>query len=337
MTNLEQHVTSAAAHLRRRIGGDLIDVHAHYMPPMTETQLAQLLAGFRENNFTSPPTGPWSVDGALDFMNTHGISVQMLSNPSQLTPEQAQASNDFGAKVAQEHPDRFGLLANLPLTNPDPALAEVDRAIGDLGADGFVLITNYDGVYLGDPRFTEVFAALDEKRATVFLHPVQPPGFGSLACGRPGPVVEFPMDTARTIVDAVYSRVFLNFPNINFVISHAGGALPALAERIGSTGMQQWVNNVHGVTKEEVQTQLSSLFYDTALASSRNSLLPLLEVTSADHIVFGSDYPPGVLEVIEANIETLGRTTVLSDDQLAQFSVTATDLFPRLKDLRAGR
>ncbi|MGW0581256.1 amidohydrolase family protein [Streptomyces sp. NPDC002920] len=333
MVNPENDVASAVARLRRRSGGDLIDVHAHYTPPLTEAELARLLASFRAGHFTAPPAGPWSVESALEFMDGHGISVQMLSNPNRLTPDEAKSYNDFGAKVVREHPDRFGLLANLPLIDPVAAVSEVDRAIEELGADGFVLITNYEGAYLGDPRFTDVFAALDEKRATVFLHPVVPAGFGGLACGRPGPVIEFPMDTARTIVDAVYARVFLDFPNINFVISHAGGVLPVLAERVGSTGMLPWVSNSRGVTKDEVRQQIAGLFYDTALATSPNALLPLLEVTSPDHIVFGSDYPPGDLELIEAHIDVLSRTTILTDRQLAQFSATATTLFPRL----AGR
>jgi 6-methylsalicylate decarboxylase len=333
MANPGNNVTSAAARLRQRSGCDLIDVHAHYTPPLTEAERTRMLASFRAGNFTAPPTGPWSVDGARDFMDGHGISVQMLSNPNQLTPEEARRYNDFGAQVVRENPTRFGLLANLPLIDPIQALSELDRTTKDLEADGFTLITNYDGAYLGDPRFTDVFAALDEKRATVFLHPVVPPGFGPLACGRPGPVIEFPMDTARTIIDAVYARVFQRFPSIKFIISHAGGVLPILAERVGSTGLLSWVKNAHGVTKEDVQQQLSSLFYDTALAASPNSLLPLLEITPADHIVYGSDYPPGVLEVIEANMEALSTTEVLDDDQLAQLSVTATTLFPRLEKL----
>ncbi|MFE2317311.1 amidohydrolase family protein [Streptomyces sp. NPDC059441] len=331
MVNPENDVANAIARLRQRSGGDLIDVHAHYTPPLTEAGLAGLLASFRAGNFTAPPAGPWSVESALEFMDGHGISVQMLSSPNRLTPDEAKTHNDFGAKVMREHPDRFGLLANLPLIDPASAVSEVDRAAEELGADGFVLVTNYDGAYLGDPRFTDVFAALDDKRATVLLHPVVPAGFDVLACGRPGPVIEFPMDTTRTIVDAIYARVFLDFPNINFVLSHAGGVLPILAERISSTGLLPWVSNPRGVTKDEVRQQIAGLFYDTALATSPNALLPLLEITSPDHIVFGSDYPPGDLEVIEAHMDALSRTTLLSDHHLAEFSTTATTLFPHLK------
>jgi len=70
------------------------------------------------------------------------------------------------------HPDRFGMLANIPLGDPDPAVAvrEIDRAAGELNADGFALVTNYEGKYLGDPSFEPVFAALNKWQASIHIH-----------------------------------------------------------------------------------------------------------------------------------------------------------------------
>jgi len=97
------------------------------------------------------------------------------------------------------------MLANIPLGDQDPegSLREIDRAADELNADGFVLVTNYGGKYLGDPSFEPVFAALNQRQAGVFIHPVNPAGFDLVSCGRPGPLIEFPMDTARTVVDVI--------------------------------------------------------------------------------------------------------------------------------------
>jgi predicted TIM-barrel fold metal-dependent hydrolase len=263
-------------------------------------------------------------------MDAHAIRAQLLSNPNQLTADSAYRFNDFGAHVVAHRPDRFGLLANLPLIEPRAALSEIDRAADDLNADGFVLITNYGGRYLGDPLFDDVFAALNERAATVFVHPVEPAGFPHLSCGRPGPVIEFPMDTARTVVDAIYAKVFLRYPQIKFIIAHAGGVLPTLATRIATTGMLGWVPNPNEVTAGEVRAQLAGLFYDTALSAHPNSLLPLLETTTATHIVYGSDYPPADESVIETNMQLLKSTTILDDSALSAMAFTATALFPRL-------
>lgn len=56
-----------------------------------------------------------------------------------------------------------------------------------LGADGFILMTNYGGAYLGDDRFEPVFAELDHRNASVLVHPTTPASFGQLGLGRPGP------------------------------------------------------------------------------------------------------------------------------------------------------
>jgi hypothetical protein len=120
---------------------------------------------------------------------------------------------------------RFGLLATLPLGDPDAAITEIRRGWHDLHADGFYVVSNYDGVYLGDRRLDGAFAELDRLGATVFAHPVVPPGFNLVSCGRPGPVFEFPVDTARTVVDALYSGVFTRYPRMRFVLAHAGGVL----------------------------------------------------------------------------------------------------------------
>lgn len=316
--------------LRDRTDDDLIDVHAHYAPPIPDERRPAILAAHQRSNFLFPPASEWTPALALEFMDAYGIRAQVLSNPNQLTANSARRFNDFGAEVVADGPDRFGLLANLPLQEPLEALSEIDRAANDLNADGFVLVTNYDGRYLGDPAFDDVFAALNDRAATVFVHPVDPAGFPHLSCGRPGPVIEFPMDTARTVVDAVYARVFLRYPRIRFIIAHAGGVLPVLATRIATTGMLDWVPNPNNVTADEIRAQLAALYYDTALSAHPNSLLPLLETTTASHIVFGSDYPPAGESVIETNMQLLRSTAILDDGELSTMATTAAALFPRL-------
>jgi len=322
--------------LRDRTGDDLIDVHAHYSPPIPDDRRPAILAAYQRGNFLFPPAANWTPALAVEFMEAYGIRAQVLSNPTQLTAESARRFNDFGAEVVANKPDRFGLLANLSLHEPVEALSEIDRAADDLNADGFVLVTNYDGRYLGDPLFDDVFAALNDRAATVFVHPVEPAGFPHLSCGRPGPVIEFPMDTARTVVDAIYARVFLRYPRITFIIAHAGGVLPVLATRVATAGMLGWVPNPNNVTADEVGAQLAGLYYDTALSAHPNSLLPLLETTTASHIVFGSDYPPAGESVIETNMRLLGSTNVLDDSELSAMATTATALFPRLAGVRDG-
>jgi len=309
-----------------------IDVHAHFMPPVDPAQRPALESGYRSSHFLAPPASSWSPEEAIEFMDARGIGVQMLSIPANLPAPQARAANDYGAKIVAEQPTRFGLLASLPLGEPDAALAEIDHALDDLHADGFVLVSNYDGAYFGDPEFDPVFAELDRRGATVFVHPVQPAGFAATACGRPGPVIEFPFDTARTVVDAIYARRFLKYPNFAMILAHAGGALPVLAHRLATIGTLPWVPNPQQVSSADIADQLAGLYYDTAIAGTPTSLLPLMQSTSPDHVVFGTDFPPAGLGVIDAIIAALKDSPVLSASDVAAMRTNTLRLFPNLQN-----
>jgi len=98
-----------------------------------------------------------------------------------------------------------------------------------------------------------------------------------LGFGRPSSIVEFPFDTARTITNGLYTGLFKRLPRLRLILAHCGGALPTLGWRIGehtvmgrgTPGRRHRPGHVAGV--------LRGLYYETALAGSRNSLLPTLE------------------------------------------------------------
>jgi predicted TIM-barrel fold metal-dependent hydrolase len=299
------------------------DVHAHYVPPA----VAQLKpAG---GNFAAPPMPQWSPDIALDFMDRHGIATQMLSIPVALPSTAARAANTYGAQVVKQHPQRFGLLAALPMGDIEATLAEIDYAFDVLGADGAIMMTNYAGAYLGNPKYEPVFAALDRRHVTVFVHPADAACLECVALGRPAPVIEFPFDTCRTVTDMVYANVIKRFSSINFILAHAGGALPGLAHRIASLGVVPFVPHPPEMTPQTTLSQLSQLYFDTAIAGSVSSIQPVLQLTSADHIVFGSDFPPATERVIRENIEALDGLTCLSHEARDAISQNGRRLFAR--------
>src|SRR5690348_17109214 len=54
-----------------------------------------------------------------------------------------ELANDSLAALCRQHPDRFaGFAAGLPMDDPDAALRELDRAVGQLGALGVQIFTN---------------------------------------------------------------------------------------------------------------------------------------------------------------------------------------------------
>jgi 6-methylsalicylate decarboxylase len=307
-----------------------VDVHAHFFIPGDP-----LLAQAAKKGSYAGPKGAWSPEIAMAFMDAYCIQMQLLSFPMPLPAEAARRFNDYAASVAAAHPGRFGMLASIPLGDPDPkaALREIDRAADELNADGFVLVTNYGAKYLGDSSFEPVFAALNQRQATVFIHPENPPGFDLVSCGRPGPLIEFPMDTARTVVDLIWAGVMSRHPDVTLILAHAGGVLPVLAPRILDLGPMEWVPDpAEGTTYDDVRDQLSRLYGDTAIAGRDSALKPLLDMTDSSHVVFGTDYPAAGPSVIDANLAALSRTRLLTEKELSAVATNAIRVFPSLRD-----
>ena len=194
----------------------------------------------------------WSSEAHLELMDRHGIETALLSMSSPgvhfgddtAARRLAREVNEDAAGVVADHPDRFGFFASLPLPDVDGTLDEIAYAIDDLGADGVVLMTNAQGMYLGDESLEPVFAELDRRRAVVFLHPTSPVCWEQSALGRPRPMVEYIFDTARTVTDLLMSGVLERYPNLTVIVPHCGGALPVLADRVN-----EFMDDVPGLAR----------------------------------------------------------------------------------------
>jgi predicted TIM-barrel fold metal-dependent hydrolase len=308
----------------------MIDVHAHFLPPSYVAALAH--AGIeRPDGFPRVPA--WEADAALATMDALEIELALLSISSpgvgflgpDVAVELARAVNDEGSEVVRAHPGRFGLLATLPLPDVEAALAEVARADDVLGVDGFLLMTNYDGRYLGDPCFDALMAELDRREAVVALHPTSPPGWEDVALGRPRPLLEFPLDTTRAVFNLVLTGTLQRHPRIRFVVPHAGAAVPALADRVAGLG---------GVLSEapiDVEGALGTLWFDLAGGPYPRSLPPLLALAGHERLLYGSDVPFSPPQLVRAAAADLAGTSALEDGQRrAVLRENARRLFPRL-------
>ncbi|MEV0981647.1 amidohydrolase family protein [Streptomyces sp. NPDC049915] len=199
----------------------------------------------------------------------------------------AREVNEEAAGIVRDPPGRFGFFASLPLPDVDAALAELAHALDALGADGVVLETNSHGVYLCDPRPEPLFAALDRRAVTVFLHPTSPVCWGQSALGRPHPMIEFVFDTARTVTDLLMAGVLERPPDLRVIVPHCGGALPVLADRVDGFLRLFQPDRTHA---PDAVTQLRRLCYDTAGPAFPRQLPALLNLVGPDRLLYGSDY-----------------------------------------------
>ncbi|WP_280259236.1 amidohydrolase family protein [Nocardia abscessus] len=221
-------------------GAYRIDLHAHFLPPDYRAALLDhghaTIGGY--------PTPEWSPEKALAFMDYYGIQAQALSvsDPGvsflrgKEAIDMARYCNAYAAGLFRTHAQRFGAFAVLPMPDIPASIAEAVYALDELHLDGVVLLSAYDGVYLGDPRFEPLMIALNQRNAYVFVHPAAIPADAKPQLPLPDFLEEFTFDTTRAATFMMATGSTQRYPNIRFQLAHAGGTLPFVshrAERLG--------------------------------------------------------------------------------------------------------
>lgn len=266
---------------------DKIDTHQHFLPDVYVDAVGlDTLASVMPNRIAPA----WSVDRALEMMATNGIAKGIISissgPPIPHAPVLLRKCNDEAARLRATHKGRFGSFASLPLPDIDASLKEIAYSLDTLKADGFIIFTNYDGKYLGDPLFTPVWEELNRRKAVAFIHPNEVPYH--LEGLPPHSVLEFPFDTTRTATSLIMSGALKRFADIKFILSHAGGTLPFLSQRLSGAVMMN-----PGLAEKigDPMLAIRSFWFDVALSFSKPAVAALLAVADPKRILFGSDFP----------------------------------------------
>ena len=309
------------------INADRIDVHHHLIPPFYRDLLAK--AGIDEAGGRALPD--WGPEAALEQLDLLGTATALVSvstpgtgflSDSAETADLARRLNDFSASLVADHPGRFGYFATVPMPHAEHSAAEAARALDEANADGVTLLANNQGVYLGQGGFDVLWQTLDERGAVVFVHPADLPA--PAVENIPPFAADFLLDTTRAAYLLVRNGIVRRYPNIKFILSHAGGFVPYASHRIALT-----IAGDTGRSPLDVLDDLRGFYFDTALSSSPAALPTLLAFAKPGHVMFGSDWPfaPKVAGQYFAN----GLDTTVDPVMLEAISRTnAQRLFPRL-------
>jgi predicted TIM-barrel fold metal-dependent hydrolase len=170
------------------------------------------------------------------------------------------------------------------------SLAEIGYALDTLKADGFGLLTSYGNAWLGDASFAPVLNELNRRKAVVYVHPTDAACCSGLIPRVPNQMLEYPMDTMRTIASLIVSETATRSPDVRFIFSHAGGPLIGVAGRL--LGAEMSAENL--AKTPEPNTRLHHLrrfYYDTAGATNPINMQALKTLVGMSQIVFGTDAP----------------------------------------------
>ncbi len=303
-----------------------IDVHSHaitssYME-FIQAHKAEMDEGF--------PIPSWNVEEHLAFMDKAGIETSILTMPAPHpwfgdgaeSADFCRKYNEECAALKERYPGRFLFCASLPLPDVERAIEEAVYALDELDADGVKLATNCYGQYLGDPVLDPLMEVLNERKAVIIVHPHKPSDVNDrLISDVPLASYEYLAETTRAILNLVAHDVLVRYPDLKVVVPHCGSFLPNALPRF--KGLLPVMVKQGYMQPVDVDANVSRLYFDLAGVATDDAIRALLTITTADHLLYGSDYPyvaasalVGAKASLQQHLSSLGLDprAVLSDN-----------------------
>lgn len=290
-----------------------IDVHCHVKTSEYLNEVERLSGKDAEKVLfdIGIPIPIWdSAESRLAKMDELGIDIEVLS--TSLPPQSfgdkadlhlAQMTNDFIAELCNKYPNRFKGFANVPLHNPILAIEELNRAINDLGLIGIAVGTYISRMPLTSTEYLSFFAEVNRLKLPIHIHPSLPAESELMAKYHLGAFLGFLFETTTAAARMVFDGIFEKFPDIHLILSHFGGTLPFLTERVddGYKGFREIRENIPKLPSE----YFKRFFYDTATSFTKPSFMCTYGFAGQDKIVFGTDDPFARSRLIENKIRKL--------------------------------
>jgi predicted TIM-barrel fold metal-dependent hydrolase len=315
-----------------------IDVHHHIIPDFYRKALVD--NGLLQITKMDIPI--WNPEDNLKKMDRLGIRIAVLSLSEPgirpLPPDKgrlmARKLNEYMCALIEKYPGRFGAFAILPLPDVDAALEEIAYALDILKLDGIHLFSNYDDIFLGDTILNPVLDELNRRQSVVHLHPsAAPVSYRRPEFVQADFIEEFTFNTTRAATNLILSNTMKRCPEIKIILSHGGGTLPFLKDRItGSQLALQIQNSEFPSLIKNANHYMKQFYYDTALTTSKLGIMGLNEITSKDHLLYGSDanFAPEIAGM-NMNLQLKVSNQLDKETYLGILHKNALTLFPQFK------
>lgn len=241
----------------------------------------------------------------MSVLSATSPSIQGIRDPA-IEAETAKRWNDYVAEAISGHTDRLRAFACLPMRDPQAAIAELQRAVKELGLVG-AMINGYDNaggaapIYYDAPEYLDFWKAAEALDVPVYLHPRTVPDDRETTY-KPYPELKgsawgFHVETCEHVLRLIISGMLDKVPNIKILLGHLGEFLPfwcwRLDHRIQKEGWDGEVAASNGRPRQLTVTEYvqrnvyattSGFFYTPALEYT-------LRILGPDRVMYSVDYP----------------------------------------------
>jgi aminocarboxymuconate-semialdehyde decarboxylase len=294
-----------------------IDVHAHAILPGTMGTAGPYGPEIGANDQGQPwfRVGDYKLEGVrylgsafmdvdirLAGMAAAGIDFQILSpNPltylhhveHDLATTYCVRHNDELAALTARHPDRLAALASLPMQDPAAACRELKRAVRDLGMVGAYIGSDLP-IALDSPQLDDFYATVCELDVPLFIHPAPsgidgPVGDPRLQKFELEIMLGFATQEALAIATLILGGVMTRHPSLDVCLSHGGGAIAAVAERLADATRRRPWSPDYLRPDGAFEALLSRFWLDNHIHDDQ--ALPLVErYVGTEHMVLGTNF-----------------------------------------------
>lgn len=301
--------------------GPLFDVQTHAIMPKSYDQVAGAIKGHPGLTDATKDIIANSIckemadnlagtarKTALGSHNVHVVTVNTFFPPlpgSQLITI-CEHINDWMAEATAGNPQLIGT-ASVPsppvLAQAGPEFVKqgvdsIRAAVFERGLQGFLLASNYDGVFLGDPSFEPYFELAAQLHVPVIIHPaVHPVEERCINYKNIGGLSGFLNDQRTTLLDLAMAGILEKYPDLVIIATHLGGGILTSLGRFAVCSAQfpeeLWYVDRDGSRRllpQPIETYLRKIYYDCNNASVEDIAHAAAKV-GPDHLLSGTDFP----------------------------------------------
>jgi predicted TIM-barrel fold metal-dependent hydrolase len=289
-----------------------IDAHTHFAP-LKFLEFAEAAEGrpFGLSSLYRSLPALTNVQARIDLLDRNSIDINVLvpvpwiegfpkvySDPA-LAMRAAKLMNDELAAVVAAYPTRFRGVAILPVVDPDAMVAELHRAVTQLGFVGAYVAVSATAKRMDHPDYEHLYKALVDLDATLWLHPIRPPTIPDFTDEKISSYYEWqlvgwPYDTTSAMFRIVFSGVFDRYPSLRIITHHHGAFVPLLAPRLDNGWALFEPVGLPMSTKiaKPYIDHFRKFYCDTAASGFAPKALELaVDFFGSERVLFGSDAP----------------------------------------------